>query len=57
MLTGRIRTPVDRALLGVALLSLQEKLLAFAAAELADGTGVTSHGVVLFLLGATRGDA
>jgi hypothetical protein len=49
VLAGRIAATVDGTLLRVALLPLQEKLLAFAAAELADGSGMTSHviGVVL----------
>jgi len=53
MLTRRILAPLDGAFLGVTLLSLQEELLAFSAAELANGTGITSHGLVVFPVDAT----
>src|SRR5205823_6397381 len=43
VLTGRIRTPRDRALLREAALTLQVELAAFATAELADRTEVPCH--------------
>jgi len=44
MVTGR--TPFDGALLGVAASALEEELGPLAAAETADGAGVSSHGVL-----------
>ena len=43
MLPRRIRAPVHRALLRVALLTLQEQLLTFASAELADRSCISSQ--------------
>ena len=43
MLARRISTPLYRAFFCVTLLALQEELLAFSTAQLADGSGVTSH--------------
>ena len=43
VLAGRIGATRDRALVGVAALALEKELHAFAAAELADGTDITSH--------------
>ena len=43
VLTWRVRASLDGTLLGVALLSLQEELLAFAAAEPADGSCIARH--------------
>jgi hypothetical protein len=56
MLTRRVLAPLDGALFGVALLPLQEKLLTFSAAEPTNGTGITSHGFVVFPLDATLCD-
>jgi hypothetical protein len=47
MLTGRIRPTLDRALLREALGALEEQLLTFSTAELANRTGVTGHVVLL----------
>src|SRR5262245_18806894 len=43
VLSGCIIAPLDRALLRVALRALEEQLLPFAAAKLANWTGITSH--------------
>ena len=43
VLTGRVRAALDRALLGVALLTLQKQLSTFTTAELANGSSITSH--------------
>ena len=43
VLAGRVGAPLDRALVGEALDSLQKQLLPLAAAELADRSGITGH--------------
>ena len=45
VLARRRRAPLERALLGVAAAALEEELQPFAAAEPADGIGVTGHGL------------
>ena len=52
MLPGRRRAPLERALLGVAAAALEEELQPFAAAEPADGVGVTGHDLSVLRRGA-----
>jgi hypothetical protein len=44
VLSRRVATALDAALVGKATLTLEEQLLTLAAALLALGSGVTSHG-------------
>ena len=53
VLAGRVRTALDRALLGEALRALEEQLRAFAAALAAAGSGIARHGSDPPLLGRT----
>src|SRR5262249_9533528 len=44
VLAGRIRAPLQAALVGVAAIALQEELHVFSTAQTTNGTDVTSHG-------------